>query len=1214
MRQFSCFLSRGFFPSRYSIRVSTNINAGGRCSFPLVINQHPNDHMSLLQHRLPAFTIVRTFAKKKRKASITQDFKTINDLLHTSYDNLSPAEIAAVWTCIPRLLTKSKAHRSSDGQRMLRSKQINEDREFQIWAIVNHTINSLELMTPKDLANVVHALGRILSRLDTTANNRSKRLVHQAFCNVLLDEELNLNKRILLPFENACKKRLPFFDIKDLSNVSDAYAMMNYDPIFGDGETLFNGISSETMSHLDSLDPKSVSIILRSFATINKPTTLFQWLGDTIVDTMYLDEFSPKYISDLTWAYATINKQHPALFETIANQIVDMKHLKSFQSSILSNVLWSYALLNERHSALFHKIGDAIITSKDLSLRSFQPEDLAKIVWAFSKMNVEHPRLFGKVADAILQSGDISTLRPEVLSKILWAYAFSYQNNDCLNYANMFDKRLFKKVGDSLAFADLEACSSETLSNAVWAFASTNTSHPALFQKVGDVIVDRKDLTLFSPDDLSNIAWAYATLNESHHPFLMAIRSHICNLDSLEMFSSRNLANLTWLHVLEGNNSEIFLKIGNALATRNDLASLDSLCLLDILAAFVMAELPHADIFKTVGDALLCRDDLRSLSPSVFMLTVLPYATMNKHHPEMNVGESCFEFLKANAFDLESFKDIREGTATKTSKVHVNLLKNLGDKLIQWNHLSLHESHYLAILLESFSAAGVHNTSLMSKIGDIVASRSDLNTLTPQVLSNTVHAFVNRNCHHPNLFQRIGDILTSHGDLLTTSHEVLSRIILSYSSIDKPHHQLLQRIGDVIVERDDLHTVSTKSLSDTICAYSTAGVGHTGLLNKIGDTIALRDDCISDLNIPDILWAYVKADNPHPKLYCKLCAAEQSAQECLVQAAKGISFHEETGQGLEAIINLLWSYTFNTQEKEFRQKTDCQLFQRVGDAITNLNVLHLSVEDMIKAVWTLASMKVHHPALFKKIGDNLADRKATDEFSRIQISQLIWAFNASSEVHHHLFETMAHRIAQLGGLHTFEPGDMAHISRAFAVADIDSELIFDENFIEELHKQRQMKIIDYHSLRPLYQWHLWRVGEKRKSGLPEQLQMDCRKAFSISNQNMQSSNFQKDVIFHLSKLGTTPIQDYFTRTGYSIDALVRINGKKVGIEVDGPCHFVERKPNSSTLLKRRLIKANDNISVVSVPYWEWNRLGKNEIKKEKYLRSLLGLKVTQLPL
>ena len=64
---------------------------------------------------------------------------------------------------------------------------------------------------------------------------------------------------------------------------------------------------------------------------------------------------------------------------------------------------------------------------------------------------------------------------------------------------------------------------------------------------------------------------------------------------------------------------------------------------------------------------------------------------------------------------------------------------------------------------------------------------------------------------------------------------------------------------------------------------------------------------------------------------------------------------------------------------------------------------------------------------------------------------------------------------------------------------------------------------------------------------------------------------------------------------------------KVGIEVDGPSHFMNRAATGSTLLKRRQVNNLDDIRIVSVPYWEWDRFGNDRGKKQEYLRSKLGL-------
>ena len=84
-----------------------------------------------------------------------------------------------------------------------------------------------------------------------------------------------------------------------------------------------------------------------------------------------------------------------------------------------------------------------------------------------------------------------------------------------------------------------------------------------------------------------------------------------------------------------------------------------------------------------------------------------------------------------------------------------------------------------------------------------------------------------------------------------------------------------------------------------------------------------------------------------------------------------------------------------------------------------------------------------------------------------------------------------------------------------------------------------------------------------------------------------------------------PEEEVLTPTGYRIDAVVDVNGTKMAIEVDGPSHFLGRRPTGSTILKHRQVQKLDGMLIVSIPYWEWNELQSDE-DKQQYLRSKLG--------
>lgn len=131
---------------------------------------------------------------------------------------------------------------------------------------------------------------------------------------------------------------------------------------------------------------------------------------------------------------------------------------------------------------------------------------------------------------------------------------------------------------------------------------------------------------------------------------------------------------------------------------------------------------------------------------------------------------------------------------------------------------------------------------------------------------------------------------------------------------------------------------------------------------------------------------------------------------------------------------------------------------------------------------------------------------------------------------------------------------------------------------------------------------MWQAKELKKPGLPPILRDSSFEAFKYSDTS--TSRFQRDVVAILRSLGFKLEEEFRAHSGYSIDALVYIKGEKIGVEVDGPTHFIGKDPKGHTLLKRRQVLAIDKIRVVSVPYWEWDGL-QDEINKKDYLMSLL---------
>ena len=241
------------------------------------------------------------------------------------------------------------------------------------------------------------------------------------------------------------------------------------------------------------------------------------------------------------------------------------------------------------------------------------------------------------------------------------------------------------------------------------------------------------------------------------------------------------------------------------------------------------------------------------------------------------------------------------------------------------------------------------------------------------------------------------------------------------------------------------------------------------------------------------------------------------------------------------------------------------------------------------------------PNLFQKIGHNIDSMKNLESFNAQNLSNIAWAYARANVKQPVVFQKVAGYIANLVDSKSYNPQDLSNTAWAYSVVNIDAPSLFGVSFIEALaNRKNELTELDY---RQLYQWHLWQTQELFKTGLPEFVQQKCYQVFSSTETT--SSALQREVVTELNSMGLNPVAEYVTNSGYSIDALIKINHKNVGIEVDGPTHFIGRRPTGSTVLKHRQVVAIDKIPLVSVPYWEWNKLKNDRNLKQQYLQQLL---------
>jgi hypothetical protein len=410
----------------------------------------------------------------------------------------------------------------------------------------------------------------------------------------------------------------------------------------------------------------------------------------------------------------------------------------------------------------------------------------------------------------------------------------------------------------------------------------------------------------------------------------------------------------------------------------------------------------------------------------------------------------------------------------------------------------------------------------------------------------------------------------------------LSNMLWSYAKMKSPNLVLFKALGDLIVGMNDLSGFNSQDISNIVWSYTTAGEAHPQLYSKFSDhVIAMKDlGQFKPQHLSNIIWAYATAGESHPQLYKKI-GDHIVAMKVLGQFKP------------QDLSNIVWSHATAGE-------AHLLLFSKFADHIVAMKDLRQFIpQDFSNIVWSYATAGHLHPLLFQKVA--LVAISRHNEYNSQSIANLLWAYATVGIIDQHLFTSFAPVVKSV--LSQCSSQALANIAWAYAVANVNDPFLFNTDFVAAL----QARAVDFVLVecRQLHQWQLWQNELKSGINLPPAPRKKCHQAFDL--RLPQPSNLQDDVISVLSSIGMSPEEEVLTLSGYRLDALVEVNGIKVGIEVDGPYHFMNREPTGSTLLKRRQVNNLDGIKIVSVPYWEWDKLGKDRAKKQDYLHSKLDL-------
>ena len=562
---------------------------------------------------------------------------------------------------------------------------------------------------------------------------------------------------------------------------------------------------------------------------------------------------------------------------------------------------------------------------------------------------------------------------------------------------------------------------------------------------------------------------------------------------------------------------------------------------------------PKEELFQSFAN--VCKNKLDQFEARHLSNLAYAYALIN-YVPEIDAGENdLFDYIAeqsrgsidAHEFKPQELSNMLWAYAT-VKKSHAVLFEAIGDEIVASKHLTGFRPQTLKDIVWAYAKADVRHPKLFEKVANHVINYDSLDEFKPQELSNTVWAFAKAGVHNPKLFEKVATHIVQSNSLLRFEPQACSNIVWAYATADIRHERLFEKVASHIVGLDRLVLFEPQALSNTVWAYATANISHQELFEKMAKaTIGKLDRFTHPQDFSNTVWAYAKAGVSHPKL-----------------------------------------------------------FDKMANRFVALDIFHrFDPQALSNTTWAYATAQVSHPTLFEEVAKAAIQRNGAFENSQ-HIANTVWAYATMGITDKQLFESFVQTVSKV--INTCNNQEIANIAWAYAVADVDAPTLFNDAFINKCVKETDF--FEKIALFQLYQWHLWQTKEKKRCnpGLPVELLDRSYKAFISEDPTI--SKLQDDVVSQLTSIGLNPKEEVLMDSGYRMDALVEVNGKMIGVEVDGPYHFVgkSRSPLGRTVLKRRQVPAIDGIELVSVPYWEWNKqLGEDEVKRREYLRKLLSL-------
>jgi RAP domain len=466
------------------------------------------------------------------------------------------------------------------------------------------------------------------------------------------------------------------------------------------------------------------------------------------------------------------------------------------------------------------------------------------------------------------------------------------------------------------------------------------------------------------------------------------------------------------------------------------------------------------------------------------------------------------------------------------------------------------------------------------------AAQACIDEFAPQALANTAWAFATLNHKAPLLFDAIARTApVCMGDF---KPQELSNTAWAFGTLNHEAPSLFDAIA--VAAQARINEFNPQNLSNTAWSFARLKHDAPALFDAIARTAPVRINKFNPQGLANTAWAFAALNHEAPLLFNAIADAAQARIDEFAP---------------QALANTAWSFATLKYEAPVLLDAIARAAPvRIGD---------FTPQNLANTAWAFATINQEAESLFDAIARAAPVR--IGDFTPQELSNTAWAFATLNHEAPSLFEAIAQ--ASHVKINEFNPHAIANTAWSFAVFNIepDSFISADAPFAQKLRSTTDpAAMFSVEGLRQLHQIQLW-CKEKNgatRSWYPDDLSQRCREAFVSTEAS--PSRLQNDVVKALGKLQDVNCVEFevSTNSGYSLDAGIIFHGERIGVEVDGPSHFVgqSQSPNGKTVLKHRQLRALEGLKLVTIPYWEWKGIGKGSSKekrekKQRYLEKLL---------